>query len=235
MKQHSLGVLAMILLACGRDDGPPTAPGPLSAPAAMVIVAGDNQPGVYGDFLAEPFTVRVMNAERGGVVGIQVTWAVSSGEGEFAILPGQPLARPVSYTDVDGVAAVYFRPTWPGPNSVIAIVGDGVEPATFRASGAPAVHINFAPMFDCTANDPSQFDEPAAPLAVGTVVVWEYMDWVHPDCAARIVSRSVPPGGTPFDSGILRPGNRSWLVLDAPGDWQYGDVINGGTATVRVR
>jgi hypothetical protein len=95
--------------------------------------------------------------------------------------------------------------------------------------------IKFGPLFDCSENDPSRFDEPELPIQRGTVVVWEYMDWVDPACVARIVSRSVPSGGSPFDSGFLHPGDRFWVVPDVAGDWQFEDVINKGTGTVRVR
>ena len=101
LESHALGAVALTLLACGRDAGRLTAPAPLPAPGTLAVVSGDNQAGVYGDFLAEPFTVRVTGAAGAGAAGVHVTWAVSSGQGEFGSLPRQPLARPVSQTDAE--------------------------------------------------------------------------------------------------------------------------------------
>jgi len=53
------------------------------------------------------------------------------------------------------------------------------------------------------------------------------VEWVG-SCGARIVSQSVPPGGQPFDSGLL-VGQSFRFVPHVPGEWTYVDVMNGGT------
>lgn len=161
-----------------------------------------------------------------------MNWTVASGSGEFWF----PDA--FTRTAADGVAKINFRPTRPGPTTVIATV-DGVQgsPATLTvlADGPVVVLIRSGPLSDCSGNDPSIFGGPEGTIPVGALVEWEYMDWVHATCEARVRSLSVPPGGLPFDSGILQPGERFGIVLPVAGDWEVEDVINGGKGTLRVR
>jgi hypothetical protein len=167
-----------------------------------------------------------------GVPGVEVTWAVAVGTGEFG-----PNRKPlvVAVTDRRGLSEVWFRPTAPGVTSVSAS-GAGLlnSPLTFTARTAGYFfEIPFGPLFDC--GEPNLFNEPRDPIPVGAEVAWEYMDWVWPTCQARIVSTSVPPGGEPFDSGYLWPGDAFIFTPRVPGDWTYTDILNGGGGTLRVR
>jgi hypothetical protein len=69
---------------------------------------------------------------------------------------------------------------------------------------------------------------------LGARVTWVYMEWVHPACTARVVSTLEPPGGTPFDSGILRPGQPFTFVPNVVGTWEFIDELNGGSGRLTV-
>lgn len=59
MKIPVIGVLVLPLFACGGDDLLPPAAPPPPLPQALAIVSGNSQQGTSGEFLAEPFVVRV--------------------------------------------------------------------------------------------------------------------------------------------------------------------------------
>jgi len=238
-KDHLLGVLVLLLFACGGDDLLPPAPPPPPLSQALAIVSGNSQQGTTGEFLAEPFVVRVTNPQGTGVSSVPVTWTVVSGAGGFG------LPSSITPTAADGVASMSFRPTTPGTITVNA-KADGVQgsPATFTVDvigpvPPVVVLIRFGPLFDCygapSPQDPSIFEGPEGTIPVGALVEWEYADWLPPVCGAQLRSVSVPPGGLPFDSGIIRPGQRWGVVLEAAGDWLVTDVLNGGSVTLRVQ
>ena len=70
-------------------------------------MSGNNQTGVSGEALAEPFRVRVTNSGQ-PLAEIQVLWRVVAGSGEIPgerlMVDGQPVDPTVSTTDADGVA-----------------------------------------------------------------------------------------------------------------------------------
>jgi hypothetical protein len=70
---------------------------------------------------------------------------------------------------------------------------------------------------------------------VGTRVGIHYADYLLPVCTARFKSTSVPAGGTPFDSGVIHAGDTFEFKPDAVGNWNFTDVINGGSGTLIVR
>lgn len=226
------GVLVLLLCACGGAVEPAT-PSIPSVPQAMTIVSGNGQQGTTAEILAEPFVVRVIGTGGTGIANVRVWWTITSGTGELGVPAG------FTHTAHDGMTSMSFRPTRPGPVAVIARVEGGLpgSPATFTVEvlGPPVVTIRFGPMFDCTDDDPSRFQVHEGGIPVGALVEWEYMGWVHPACSARVRSVKVPPGATTFDSGLLAPGQRFGLVLGVAGDYEFEDVINGGTGTIQVR
>jgi len=242
MKAHLVGVLVSLVFACAGDVLPPAPPPPPPPPPAPVpvlaIVSGNGQQGTTGEFLAEPFVVRVTNPQGAGVSNVSVSWTVVSGAGGFSTL--------ITQTAADGVASVFFRPTTPGRITVNAWAADAVQgsPATFTVDVLGPlppgdVLIRFGPIFDCyftpANNDPSIFSVPEGTIPVGALVVFEYAPYLLPVCAAQVRSVSVPSGGVPFDSGIIQAGQRWGVVLDVAGDWQVRDVLNGGSAILKVR
>jgi len=64
---------------------------------------------------------------------------------------------------------------------------------------------------------------------------FQYADYLSYACAARFKSTSVPPGGTPFDSGVIHAGDTFEFKPDAVGNWTFTDAINGGSGTLIVR
>lgn len=134
-----------------------------------MAISGNSQQGTSGEFLAQPFVVRVTGTRGEGVSSVPVTWTVVSGSGEFGV-PAE-----ITPTAADGVALISFRPTRPGPTTVIAKV-DRVQgsPATFTvlADGPVVVLIRFGPLFDCypggSDQDPSRFLGPEGTITSRT-------------------------------------------------------------------
>jgi Tol biopolymer transport system component len=197
--------------------------------ATLAIVSGNHQLGTHNLPLAEPLVVRVMNPAGQGVAGVEVSWAVTSGAGAWipwppgqkaVTLPGQAVTR----TDPDGKTGVLFLPTLPGTStSTVSASAAGLQgsPQTFTV-WSTGYRIRFGPLFDfCTPQDYPRFDPPEITVPVGAAV-----EWVG-SCDARIVSQSVPPGGEPFDSGLL-VGRSFTFVPRVVGVWTYGDAISGG-------
>lgn len=144
--------LSLALSAC--DDDGPTRP----QPAVLTVVSGDNQPGIAGQQLGEPFVVRVTDHRGQPVAGVTVPWTITPGGGAFgdgaslayegvfeddfgsfeendqgcATVPAQT----VRSTDSDGVAQVRFMPTWFGPVTVTAHPARALEPATFTTDAS---------------------------------------------------------------------------------------------------
>jgi hypothetical protein len=209
----------------------------------IVMSGGDNQAGAAGSWLSNPLAVRVTDKDARGVAGMTVHWEITSGAGDFRSFPEtQLLIQPYSVTNFDGVARVLLQPLVPGRTIVAAsVAGLQGSPVTFNATVRdpvvqPAAVIRFGPLFDCTPlNDPSIFPSEAVTVSVGATVEWVYMDWLFSSCRARIVSSSVPPGGKPFDSGDLAPGQSFQFVPEVAGTWEFTDTINGGTGTLTAK
>jgi hypothetical protein len=77
---HRAAVLASAVLFLSCND-PPTETDQIRAPAALDIVAGDDQNGVVGTELANPLVVRVEDANGLPVVGQLVNFRVTAGGG----------------------------------------------------------------------------------------------------------------------------------------------------------
>ncbi len=229
----------ILLAAC--DTG-------LIEPAAseITIHSGDSQVVPLGSMLPKPLAVRVTGSDGRPAPGITIRWTVTTGTGDLRSWPvAQPLIASFTITDASGIARVFFRPRVLGTNTVTA-EGRGLagSPATFTTSATapPDVVIRFGAVFDCypepDPNDPSIFAGPGGSsdvtVQVGATVQWEYSEGMHPTCTARVTSTSVPPGGEPFDSGIISPGQRFLFVPRVAGTWKYVDAVNGGSGTLTV-
>ena len=194
--------------------------------------------------LGSPLAVRVTRDSR-AMVGVRVQWSVVAGAGELTSSPtGSPLADNASITGPDGVTAVFFRPRSLGTNTVAASV-DGATPVQFRAVMdpfliPPQVLIEAGPVFDCTGGyDPTRYWNATArdtvlSAAVGQRVGLFYAPYLLPVCTAQFKSTAVPPGATPFDSGVIHAGDTFVFKPDVAGTWTFVDAINGGTGKLTV-
>ena len=217
----------------------------LTTPATrqLAMVYGDLRVAAAGSRLPLPLAVRVTGGQGTGVPNVRVKWDAPPGAGELLSFPEErPLDSPFTATDADGVARVVYRPTVAGVRTVTASVpGLRGSPVRFTtsATGPMDVLIRFGPFFDCTPpNDPSNFVGPTGSSHVtarlGATVTWVYMEWVHPACTARVVSTLEPPGGKPFESGTLRPGQPFTFVPNVVGTWAFTDELNGGSGRLTV-
>jgi hypothetical protein len=93
-------LLSMPAAACGGDDL--TLPGP-GTPAALRIVAGDQQRGLLGEDLTEPLVVQLVDVEGLPVEGRAVEFQFTDDVPDASI---EPASVP---TDADGHAAVRAR------------------------------------------------------------------------------------------------------------------------------
>lgn len=229
-----------LLAACGAES--PLDPEALVS--RIMIHSGDDQVGPAGSKLPLPLAVQVTDSGDRGVPDVRIHWQLTSGTGELRSWPEDlPLTQPFTVSDRYGVARVLFRPTEPGTSTVAAWVA-GLEgsPAIFAINAIlPAdVVIRFGAIFDCYGSpstmDPSRFLGPDGSsdvtVEVGATVDWIYGEWMGPGCRAQVVSTSVPAGGEPIDSGIIRPGQHFRFVPDVAGTWEFTDAINGGSGTL---
>jgi len=233
-------LLLMIVGAC-HDATTSMAP----VPSSLAIYGGNNQ--VAFDtlpHLGSPLAVRVTGDSR-AFVGVRVQWSVVAGAGELTSFPtGSPLADNASITGPDGVTSVFFRPRSLGTNTVVAAV-DGATPVQFHAVMDPSlippqVLIEAGPVFDCTGGyDPTGYwiattRDTVLSAGVGQRVGLLYAPYLLPACTAQFKSTTVPPGGTPFDSGVIHAGDTFVFKPDVAGTWTFVDAINGGTGKLTV-
>jgi len=206
----------------------------------IAIFGGDDQVANAGSRLANPLSVLVTDRDGRGLPNVKVDWQITSGEGEFlSVSDGRPLIQSFSVTNADGVARVLVQFTVPGTSTVAAsVAGLQGSPLTFTATVfKPAdLVIRFGPFFDCTPlSDTSVFVSNDVTVPVGATVEWRYAEWLSQSCEARITSISVPPGGEPFDSGIVVPGLPFQFVPHVAGTWEYIDSINGGSGKLTAK
>lgn len=213
-------VLGPGLTSCGEHGLAPTPPAPIAA--AVTIVSGDEQEGTANVELGEPFVIQVTDAQGDGLGEVEVIWTITSGAGHFGYgEEGDPRSAVTARTGAGGLAAAVFTPTEVGTSTVTTGVA-GLEGATFTIV-ATDLQIQFVWYFD------SFFPADAA-VPVGTMVVW-----LIADDSATVTSSSAPPGGAPFDSGILNLDDRFRFVPEVLGTWEYFDRVSGATATLTAR
>ena len=105
------------------------------AAATIVDVSGDNQAGVVGSQLANPFVVKVSDAKGNPVQGETVSFAVTTVGGNGT----GSLSAATAETGADGTAATTLTlDTDDIPNTVTAsVAGLAGSPVTFTATGNP--------------------------------------------------------------------------------------------------
>ena len=115
----SMAVAIALLASCSDSMSP-------NKPAGIQITTGNGQTGTAGELLANPLTVRVLNADGIPLRGVTVQWTVTQGGGT------------VSQTTVSsaaGLATAFFRlGNTAGANTVEAAIA-GAAPVTFAATG----------------------------------------------------------------------------------------------------
>ncbi len=109
--------------AKGVEVGYDNAPHP-----ALSIASGNNQEGLVGSVLSDPFVVEAQNESGEPMEGVPVTFTVETGNGQ--------LTSPTATTDVNGRAQTNLMLGWtPGMNTV-RVTGEGIESwAIFSAIG----------------------------------------------------------------------------------------------------
>ena len=105
------------------SEAPPEPPPPAGEPHALAIHNGDDQKGALNTPLAEPFVVKVMDANEDLVKGARVRFRVIQGSGSFS-----PRTLP---TDENGLAETTFTPTSTGRTRVVATVAGINDTVTF--------------------------------------------------------------------------------------------------------
>ena len=89
-------------------------------------ISGDNQQGPPGEALLSPFVVEVRDAKNRGFEGVDVTFAITAGDGT--------VSETTITTDANGQAASWLTlGRRPGPNTVQASVEEISEPVIFNA------------------------------------------------------------------------------------------------------
>ena len=102
------------------------ATGAAQTPTTLSLVSGDSQTGTVGTALANPFVVRVTDANGDPVAGVTVTFAVTAGAGTLTAIQVD--------TDAQGLASstLILGPN-PGANTVTAASGTGKKCASQRS------------------------------------------------------------------------------------------------------
>jgi subtilisin family serine protease len=126
----AVAVVGTVLLALSCHENT----GPSHRPTALVIVSGDQQPGVAGLRLPAPITVKVIDAGGDPVESVQVSFAVTAGGGH--------LSATAFTTGSDGRAFVAWTlGTTAGVanTATAAVPGLAGSPATFSATSVAGV------------------------------------------------------------------------------------------------
>ena len=101
---------------------------PPPIPTTLSIVSGDNQNGLTGEVLANPFVVEVHDQYDDPMEGITVTFAINAGGGSLSVTTAR--------TNADGQAeSTLTLGANPGTNTVTVSVTGSQETRTFNAEG----------------------------------------------------------------------------------------------------
>ena len=99
---------------------------PPPMPIALSIISGDNQNGMTGEALTDPFVVEVRDQYGAPMEGVTVPFTVSAGDGTLSTI--------TAMTDVNGQAEIILTlGSEPGTNTVDVSVEGITETATFNA------------------------------------------------------------------------------------------------------
>ena len=101
---------------------------PLREPTTLSIISGDNQEGVAGTVLADPFVVEVRDEDGDPLSRVAVTFTITAGRGAMSVV--------TSRTDSDGrVASVMTLSPVPGLNRIWVSVEGLSQIVIFNAQG----------------------------------------------------------------------------------------------------
>ena len=153
----------------------------LPVPTTLAIISGNNQSGVIGGTLANPFVVEVQDGNSDPSVGIAVTFAVTTGGG--SLNPETIVTRP------DGRAASALTLGWSTGTNSVQVSAEGVsQTVTFNATAQD-------PVFDLSV--PSGISLVHVPLKVTSVDGWRTLSDLSPTStmrsAAPLMSSSLSP------------------------------------------
>ena len=103
---------------------------PPPVPTMLSIISGDNQTGLTGEPLANPFVVEVRDQRGDPMEGVTVTLAVTAGDGS--------LSTTTAITDANGQAATTLRLSTEAGTHTIEVSAEGIsETVTFTAEAMP--------------------------------------------------------------------------------------------------
>ncbi len=106
----------------------------IATPRTLDKLSGDEQEGPAGTALSEPFVVEVRDQNGQALAGVQVTFAITTGEGTLTVTSAT--------SDSDGRAATTLTlDSTPGTNAVTATMAD-LEPVTFTATAEATPDFN---------------------------------------------------------------------------------------------
>jgi hypothetical protein len=195
--------------------------------AGLTMVSGNGQIGRTGEPLEEPFVVRVTDGEGNPVDRVRVEWNVVDGAGTI---------RGSSEPSGDGLHAASFSPSAAGSLRVSASPA-GLSAGVSFTTDVTVLVITVYEWFGSQFSSPGNFYCDAwfgeCP-ADDTIPLGTSVAWVVTAPTARIVSTSVPPGGSPFDSGTLTGQQRFQFTPEVTGTWEYTDSIGGARGLLRV-
>jgi len=123
--------------------------------SSTAVLWGQNQQGLPGQFLSDPFVVQVTGTNQQPVSDAQVTFSVTSGGGG---LTTNEFSAPVQTTGTvttgtDGIAMMYYQQSGTSEvTSAITVSGSSAGPAVFYAKTVSAAPIQSAHL---AAGDPS--------------------------------------------------------------------------------
>jgi Bacterial Ig-like domain (group 1) len=237
------GVLALAA-ACGDDSrvGPTplmrTPSPPAAVPAATSLVSGNDQLGKAGEQLAEPFIVRVTDANDNPATDALVSFQIRSGAGALGgrCDVNAPAVIRSSPTSSDGLATMAFMPTVLGRSTVTATINGRDGSSVTFSSEATSLVVEFWFGFwnvgfigPCTLSS-------VVIAPVGTTVEWKIpaQDDRYP-ITYTVTSTSAPPGAKGFDSGVMTAYERFRFVPPVAGTWEYRDQVTGLTGTLTAR
>jgi hypothetical protein len=179
------------------------------------------------------FSVTVRDGQGNVVPVVPITWTLTSGAADLINvnnLCGITVDRH-SVTSRGGYSRLEYRPIVYGVSTFTASV-PGVQgsPLTFTADATVMeVILSDDPWVGLPVVFGGPDYSPDITVPVGaTVEFWNRMP------SARIVSTSVPPGGTPFDSGMLTTDGRLRVVPSVAGVWTFTDQVSGAVGTLTV-
>ncbi|MEO8089662.1 MAG: galactose oxidase-like domain-containing protein [Gemmatimonadales bacterium] len=232
-------LLAAATITCGESlEAPP------ALPAAVTVLGGNNQVGVVGQALADPFVVQVLDAESRAVAGVNVQFGAPPDAASATVTPtlvasdaeGRAAARgtlgttpgewsfPVQVTDRLGrtITADLLASALAGPpSSVVAVRGDEQQ---------GGVGLPLADSLVVEARD--EFGNPVADVevdwaAVGGGSVSATISRTGPDGLAAVQRTLGPASGSQGATAVI-PG------LDAPVAFHLTAVVGDASTMVAL-